>query len=203
MNSAAHASAGNARQRSDRARAALIDATIQLLTEAPADEISITEITKQAAVSRPTFYHHFGTTATAVQAAVLSRLQSAFDTIPARALGVDWTGYARSTFRGLLGELQENASFYRHALQGSAAQALVTAAIDFLTARIQNDSPLTPILERRSAYASPQDQAAFLAAGVAWHVLRWLGTDHTGHNDIENTADRLLALILTAVDGGR
>lgn len=188
--------------RSRRSRQALIDAMTSILRETPlATSPSITDVVRRAAVSRPTFYQHFGDLTALTRAAALARLQAAFARIPATALGETWTVFARSTFRVLLAELAADAHFYGHALGGQAQPALVDEVVGFLAAHLLEQSPLGPIIRRHVDGATAEEHARFLAAGSAWHVTRWLRShadDPGTATDLDTMVDRLSDLLVVA-----
>lgn len=185
--------------RSTRSRSALIEAMAELLdSEASLESLSVTDVVRAAGVSRPTFYQHFGEMSLLVRAAALHRLAGAFADIPEVALGESWTTFVRGTFRGLLLHLQGNVVFYKKALTSGGSQALSEDVIGLLAARLLDVSPLGPILRNRTLVGSPEDRAAFLAAGTFWLVNRWLDSDFTGPDSVAAMVDRISLLLLTA-----
>lgn len=182
------------------ARRALVDAATIMLQRTPADELNIAEITRRAGVSRPTFYRHFENPPALVREATLAKLQASFAATPPPDTAANWIPSARATIHRLLAELHRDARFYLNAIQGPLGLQLMGDAIDFLSQRILKDSPLAPLLRANEGPVAASYHAAFLSAGVAWHILQWLHTDFTGSNSVDETADRILTH-LVAVTG--
>ena len=178
-----------------RTRRRLIDAALTMLDAADArGDLSVADLARMAGVSRPTFYQHFGDTATLIRVAALTRLDHAFRQVPAEALGDSWTAFAGSTIRTLLTELCANRTFYLRTLNGCASDALMNDVIDYLADRLLNASPLGPIIRRHPGPDTAEDRAAFLAAGVVWHVRRWLERT-TSQDEIESVGEVLILLL--------
>ena len=183
--------------RKELARRALIAAATTMLQTTPADQLNIVELTRQAGVSRPTFYRHFDNPPTLVRVAVLAKLQASFATALSPETPSNWIPAARPTIHQLLTELHSESRFYLHAIQGPVGLQLIGDVIEFLDKRILEDSPLAPVLRASSGEATAKDRTLFLSAGIAWLILQWLHTDFTGRNTIDNTTDRILTHLLT------
>lgn len=154
----------NDNPRAARSRAALIAATVELLDERELADVSITDICRRAAVSRPTFYLHFGDAATVVQAAALLRLQGLF---PAQKDST--TLHSRAALEqfldALLQGLAEHAAFYRRVVAGPSGVAFHASVVDFVTERLG-------AADGAAGAGRTREHDEFLAAGATWLVVR-------------------------------
>ena len=157
--------------RKELARRALIAAATTMLQTTPADQLNIVELTRQAGVSRPTFYRHFDNPPTLVRVAVLAKLQASFATALSPETPSNWIPAARTTIHQLLTELHSESRFYLHAIQGPVGLQLIGDVIEFLDKRILEDSPLAPVLRASSGEATAKDRTLFLSAGIACFVI--------------------------------
>ncbi|MGO2110773.1 MAG: TetR/AcrR family transcriptional regulator [Pseudoclavibacter sp.] len=191
-----------------RSRQAMIDAITSLLDAAAlaapdnAPSIGVSEVVRAAGVSRPTFYEHFGDLGTLMRAAALARLEASFTAAHPPGLDDDWPWFTRGAIRGLIQDLVAHVGFFRLVLAGPGGAALRIDVTRFVAGRLLDISPLGVTLERRSGPESARDRAEFLAAGVVWHVLRWLETDEAtavgAHDATSALADRVHSLLLTS-----
>lgn len=180
--------------RAVRSRAALIDAMIAALDEGvPPSSISITDAVKRAGVSRPTFYQHFAGMPALVHAAALQRLQGAFDLVPIAEPDADWEEFSHESMSILLGHLAEHSAFYLAVLH-DAGLSPVSDIIDVLADRFLDVAPFSPVI--RADAEAARERAEFLAAGIAWSVVRWLDG---GASDIAGTARRFAAILVSSV----
>lgn len=179
-----------------RSRAALIQAITGVLAQQNPETPSITIIVKTAGVSRPTFYQHFADTAELTRAAALEKLGATFAAMDAQDFTPDTEGFTARFTTALLTELRNDAVFYRNALASAGDSALVSELIGFLSDRLLNHSPFAS--EVRTKVTEHESYAQFIAAGLSWSVVRWLGTDFTGDNTPEAMAGRLTEMVQAA-----
>ncbi|WP_029149388.1 TetR/AcrR family transcriptional regulator [Microbacterium indicum] len=189
--------AENEDPRAARSRAALIAATIDLIDERDG-AVSVTDVVSAAGVSRPTLYQHFGDLPALVRAATLERVEATF----ARAgteldEAVPRAEFAREMMHRVVAGLDQHATFYRRVLRGAGGIAFATDVTDYVTHRILDRSPMGTAIRDRPGPATPQDRAEFLAAGAAWHVIRWISAEDRTES-ADTVAEKLAVLLLEA-----
>ncbi|MBP1327185.1 AcrR family transcriptional regulator [Leucobacter exalbidus] len=184
--------------RAARSRAALVEAMIGALDEGtlPAS-ISITDIVKLAAVSRPTFYQHFKSMSALVHAAALMRLNSAFALVPAPDPQAEWETVSHESMTILLTHLTDYSVFYLAVLHDSGITP-VSDIIDILATRFLDVAPFSPAI--RADNEAARERAEFLAAGITWSVVRWL---EAGGTDLQSAAHRFSAILISSVPASR
>ncbi|WP_158588328.1 TetR/AcrR family transcriptional regulator [Galactobacter valiniphilus] len=177
--------------RAARSRDALLGAAAELLREREASAITATDVVRQAQVSRPTLYQHFGDLPTLFVAATTAHLHSLFDdALPQDHLNSYEAGLA--SIEHLLEHLRADASLFRHAIRGPGGFAVLRALTDTLTQRLRTHSPL------RTALDSPQAPAQvdeFLAHGTVGLVATWLESDFGGADSVAAMTDRIVSLL--------
>lgn len=190
--------------RPTRTRTALIEAaTSILLTDSPATP-SISNLVALAGISRPTFYQHFADPQDLIRTTALTRLQENFYTLqdpPAENL----KDLASATITALLSRLQEDATFYRNALTIAGDASLFASLNTFLSQRFLTRPHARQTLSSITALTSTEEQeeySRFIAAGLSWAAIRWLGTDFTGPNSIPTMSQRLTTTLLTSLHQG-
>ncbi|KAB1658015.1 TetR/AcrR family transcriptional regulator [Pseudoclavibacter chungangensis] len=182
-----------------RSRDALVAAMTEALdSDEGIDRLTIAELTKRAGVSRPTFYQHFADPAALVRAAGVARLEAVFVCVPQAALGESWRRFVRGTIRTILAELHERRRFYLRALDADNGGDLSRDVIEFLAVRLRDVSPLGPVLRRGVGDDLAVARSEFLAAGVFWHVARWLQRDGASAEAIDDIVEEVSELLLTA-----
>ena len=180
--------------RAIRSRAALLAVAEQLLDEAHADELTVTEVASRAGVSRPTFYQHFADVSALIAAAVVAELETSFARSDAQLTDRVGVEFLRGTNRMLLEQVSLRRDVYRRVLRGSSNSVVLSATIGYISRRMS---------ERvLGAHLAPggrgdDDRITAIAAGSTWLVLQWLETDFTGRNTSEAFAERLTDLMLT------
>lgn len=181
--------------RATRSRQALIDAATRILDSTLHPELAISDIVREAGVSRPTFYQHFGDTSALIQAATLTRLGEIFSVAKPLALSTSWTEFARENFRAMLAEMNKNRTFYTNVLAGSGGYNASSDVITAIAERILTNSPLGPVLHSRKHPLSAHEHAHFMSAGAVWLIARRLFETTEPLNTLE-LADHIGALIL-------
>lgn len=134
--------------RSQRER--LLDAAIRLAATAGYGAVTIGDLTKQAGVSRSTFYEHFGDK----EACFLAAYDSAIDVLVRRVVAAyesagDWPARAAAGLAALLEALAEEPQLARLALvdigsAGPAAQRRYRAAVQRLTPLFEEGRDFAP-----------------------------------------------------------
>ncbi|WP_394163511.1 TetR/AcrR family transcriptional regulator [Galactobacter valiniphilus] len=177
--------------RAARSRDALLGAAAELLREREASAITATDVVRQAAVSRPTLYQHFGDLPTLFVEATTAHLHSLFDDALPHDHAESYES-GRSSIEHLLEHLRADAALFRHAIRGPGGHAVLRALTQTLSQRLRTHSPL------RTALDSPQTPAQvdeFLAHGTVGLVATWLESDFTGADSVSNMTDRIVALL--------
>jgi AcrR family transcriptional regulator len=177
--------------RAARSRDALLGAAAALLRQREASAITATDVVRQAAVSRPTLYQHFGDLPTLFVEATTSHLHSLFDDALPPAHAGSYAS-AHASIEHLLEHLMADAALFRHAIRGPGGYAVLRALTETLSQRLRTHSPL------RSALASPHTPAQvdeFLAHGTVGLVAQWLDSDFMGDDSVSNMTNRIIALL--------
>lgn len=181
----------NVDPRTQRSREALLAAATSLLRGRHAAEITATDVVKEASVSRPTLYQHFGDLPSLFIAASEARLRTLFhDTLP--VVVTDDEAAGRDSIRQLLQQLRNDADFFCHATRGPGGYAVLQALSSVLAERLRSHSPLRPVLDTRRA---PEHLADFLAHGTVGLVAQWIDSDFSGENTIEAMTNHLVTLL--------
>lgn len=146
--------------RAVRTRRALVDATVELLADHPARELSVTAIVKRAGVSRQVFYEHFadrGSVLFAAAESILGPIYADFvrEFEPRR-------GYAEQV-AGLIRSMNERGAEVRSLMDSSTQGKATSYLLGLLTDAIRPD--LQAHLEAAGEEAVA-DTARFLAAGT-------------------------------------
>lgn len=156
--------------RSERSYAALVGAIERLAREVPLNELTITRVVKEAAVTRPTFYQHFTGIHHLAQVAALADLDRAIPAagaVPAPCgLKDDVAGRVLPALR----HLQAHRDFYLNVLENGASVELFSGIIRLVTDKMLPDA-------FRAAGGTDEatgDLMALVAAGIMWMVVDWL-----------------------------
>lgn len=183
--------------RATRSRQALIQAATRILDAAPTPDLGVSDIVREAGVSRPTFYQHFGDTAALIQAATITRLCEIFSVAKPLTLGTSWTEFARENFRAILAEMNKNRTFYTNVLEGVGGYNASNDTVEIVARRILDNSPLGPVLKSQRSPLSPKEHAHFMSAGAIWLIARRLLDSPEPLNTTE-LADHIGALLLSS-----
>ncbi|GAA3886852.1 hypothetical protein GCM10022381_31160 [Leifsonia kafniensis] len=180
--------------RAIRSRDALLAIAEQLLDEAHADGLTVTEVASRAGVSRPTFYQHFADVSALIAAAVVAEIEASFARSDAQFTDRTGVEFLRGTNRMLLEQVSLRRDVYRRVLRGSSSYVVLSAAVGYISTRMSEH-----VLGAHLAQGSPadDDRITAIAAGSTWLVLQWLETDFTGRDSPEAFAQRLTDLMLT------
>lgn len=178
--------------RSARSREALVEAMTQLLDERELAAITITDLVAQAAVTRPTFYQHFGDLPALARAAALVRLDAMFPDEPQPAGLTPEEEYdcTEMVTRTILAQLRHHAGFYRRVIHGAGAFELFDDFVALLETHILTGSPVGPRIGG-ALQLGPADRATILSGGVTWLIMRWLDSDFSGDNAVDRMARRV------------
>lgn len=150
--------------RAVRTHQALVNATVELLADRPARELSVTAIVQRAGVSRQVFYEHFADLGSALFAAAESILGPIYADFvrefePRR-------GYAEQV-AGLIRGMNERGAEVRSLMDSSTQGQVTDYLLDLLTSAIRPE--LEAHLDAAGAEVSGEsvgDTARFLAAGT-------------------------------------
>ena len=176
-----------------RSRQTLIAAVTNLLDAGVTP--TITDVVEAAAVSRPTFYQHFGDLPTAFREAGLARVRRHFDAVDAASDRGDVsrdTAFAHATMTGLLTHLRDHLDFYRFVLAAAGDRLLTIAVTDYIAERIIRFSPFgAPYRDRPEQTTA--DQVEALSAGIFHLIVSWL--NRPTPEPPADMADRLIAVM--------
>jgi len=115
-----------------RVRASLVGALLDLAAETPVEDISVSQLTTAAGVSRTTFYGHASSPTQLLADTLIAELRPQLEDIVEAMShpGVDYVGQWRRLYRVLLEHVQHRARIYKTML-GSNSLAL-SFVLDFL-----------------------------------------------------------------------
>lgn len=181
--------------RTARSRQALIDAMTRILDSSTSPELNVSDMVKEAGISRPTFYQHFGDMKALVQAATQDRLNATFDATQPITINTSWAQFARTNFRLMLAEMNKNRTFYINVLRGVGGYTATNDVLEMIANKILNRSPMGPVLRTRKSPVSAVEQAHFMSAGVVWLLARRILDESTETNP-EELADHMGILLL-------
>ncbi len=157
-----------------RSREALLNAATDLLGDLDASEITVTDVTKAAGVSRPTFYEHAGDLASLFSDAGLAKLNALAAPVVAQLRTTLESGADTSdapieaALHELIARLQEDGEFFSRVEEGPGGHAIHQGAIESTIELLQ----AVPTLQ----WHNHDDTAVwqFLAAGTMWIITRHL-----------------------------
>ncbi|RKW70044.1 TetR/AcrR family transcriptional regulator [Galactobacter caseinivorans] len=181
--------------RAIRSREALLNAATVLLHQHHAASITATDVVREAQVSRPTLYQHFGDLTSLFIAATEARLRTLF-TATLQPVDDDYEA-GRASIIELLEQLRAESEFFFHATRGSSGFAVLQALALVLAERLESHSPVRAILDLED---TPPHLAEFLAHGTVGLVARWLDSDFTGENSVEAMTAQIVSLLAFQLD---
>ncbi|EPD28723.1 hypothetical protein HMPREF9237_00251 [Actinotignum schaalii FB123-CNA-2] len=177
-----------------RAAAALID------SGAAIDDLTVSWITREAGVTRPTFYQHFSGISQLVRAVVLTRLHAIFDATPVPTSEEPSLDVQRQVLLPMLTTLLEHRHLIVATLTSSAALGSAAPIIAAIRDRLLSAPAIrargrvmfgTPAGEK-GAYPPPSkaemDFASMVAAGLLWRVLHWMTEEPADPADLPRLA---------------
>lgn len=183
--------------RTRRVRDALMEAAIELVSERPVSELSLTEIAERAGVSRPTVYKQFNDTPSLVAAAAESLMEAVFSDIDARVAHLQGDPFLRELMRLFIARVYDNRTFAKHAMYGPSSSEITFYVSELLDARMRNGY----IGERLSSSPRADDCRAAISAGVIWLLVKWLASDFSGDDEPDAIAARMTDVMLELSGG--
>jgi AcrR family transcriptional regulator len=151
--------------RSQRTRAAILRAIVELVDADAMGSFSITRVVEVAGVSRPTFYQHFADVDAALQQAAIERISGALpEEIPANSdTSFQQQAYERAL--PVIVHLETHRDFYARVIETAGTAAFFDMLHKFVKANIFTIPKDRDDLE---------DTIEVLAGGVIFFVVRWL-----------------------------
>lgn len=159
--------------RTQRSRASIIAAVVELVESQPVEQISITRVVEAAGITRPTFYQHFPDVTKAIQAAVFERLAAAFPLPPQTDAALSEDELRRRIVdhaTPVLAHLANHLVFYQRVLSSAIGVEFFDQLVSFVASRILLD--MSPSEGRDLALQ--QHLTTVMAAGMTWLVIRWV-----------------------------
>ncbi len=184
--------------RYQRSLAALHGAVISLVERRPVATITITDLVREASVSRPTFYQHFKDVPDAVRQVALARFAQSFPLVhvPLGEASGGEGGRERIFRRTLpiLQHLEEGGIYYRRVVEEAANVAFIDELINFVASQFLPEA-FEDASER--AAVGRKDVMVFIASGISWIVVEWVrrGFDE----DVESITRRIAKLTAALV----
>ncbi|MFI7530340.1 TetR/AcrR family transcriptional regulator [Nocardia salmonicida] len=168
-----------------RTRESLRSAVLDLVSEHDWAEISITDLTRRAKISRPTFYLHYSSLDELAADALIERLrESASSTADLALIGDDMPGWLLA----FLEDVNAHRATYRRLL---TARSVAGIAQEMVAAKL-----VERITEGRVSTPDAEEVAQFLAGGILGFLAHWLRSDSLESPDsVSATAQRLWAMI--------
>lgn len=177
--------------RAIRSREALLTAATTLLHQHHAASITATDVVREAQVSRPTLYQHFGDLTSLFIAAAEARLRTLFS-VTLQPVDDEYAA-GRDSITQLLEQLRAESDFFFHATRGPSGYAVLQALALVLAERLESHSPVRAIMDLST---TPPRLAEFLAHGTVGMVARWLDSDFTGKNSVEAMTEQIVSLLV-------
>ncbi|GAA2232807.1 TetR/AcrR family transcriptional regulator [Herbiconiux moechotypicola] len=184
-----------------RSRTALVDAAYRLASERDIDELTVTDVTAAAGISRDTFYRHASDpvdlVATALHAELAEAL-AAYLAMPATLVGAEpGTSVFAEPTRVFVQHVRAHAEIYRRSSRGglsSRLRAVLTdAAEEVLSAHLRRHPEIVP------ASLAPLDEVSFAmtvayaAGGTVAATEAWLV-----HGDLDDIDGAVRVVLATA-----
>ncbi|MEU1994123.1 TetR family transcriptional regulator [Nocardia gamkensis] len=168
-----------------RTRESLRAAVLELVADRDWSEISITDLTRHARVSRPTFYLHYASLDELAADALIERMRelTGRDDVTAGASGVpDW-------LVNFLSEVNADRTVYRRLLGARSVAGIAREMVaDRLAERV--------LRSRGEAVTGVEEFAQFLAGGILGFLAYWLRSDEVESSEmVREAAERLWELI--------
>lgn len=186
----------NLNARATQSRTSLLEVTFKQFSQPKPGAPNISDLVKQAGVSRPTFYQHFKDADGLMRAAAFEKLNQVFASLPPVEQEEVLT---QQSFLQLLIRLQKEALFFRNIMQTSGNATLALELVGFIGNRLLARPSIVLELEAKTQGSSLKDYVQFIAAGVAWVTVRWLYSDFEGPNSPQAMSQRLTDLMRQAL----
>ncbi|MCI8367488.1 MAG: TetR/AcrR family transcriptional regulator [Eggerthellaceae bacterium] len=184
--------------RTQRAQDALLSATRMLASEKPTAEITLTEIAKEAGVSRPTIYKLYDDVDTLVAASATAFIGEILDGAQDSVRGLAGKEYMDALMSAFVEGVYEQREFAHNVMYGTAMPKVYDYVIRLL------DSMMAEHLIGRRLNAGGtgvDDRRQAIAAGVVWLLGVWLGSDFEGENKPSKMASRLSNVLYGLSEG--
>lgn len=185
---------------SSRSRDKLRAAAAALLDQREPVDVTITDLVREAGVSRPTFYAVYRDLSEAWADAAVLRLEEAFDGIDPAADGFDTGDIDRilEVIGIAVAKLEPHVDFMHRALAGPGGAEVLRQSIDYLAGRILASPTFGGNLARGPL--APETAARAIAASIAWTAADWAADDDRG--PLAELVSDLGVLLVRGVDGG-
>lgn len=171
----------------------LLEAVIRLAHERETATITVTDIVREAGVTRPTFYAAFTDPANAFTHAAAGEITRAFASSPKPQATRQFTeDELAAFFAEVLAYVDGHRSFFQHVSQGPGAHDILKHLIAALSGRIADYSPAGLTLQSGPLPAEITTEA--IAAAVAWTTLSWV--NESSPRRVQEMADILAGLVL-------
>lgn len=178
--------------RTQRVRDALMAAALDLVSERPVSEISLTEIAEKAQVSRPTVYKQFTDTPSLVAATAEALMERVFADIDTQVAPLQGEAYLHELMRLFIGSVYRKRTFCKHAMFGPSSSEITFYVSDMLDARMRRGY----IGQRLATSPVSNECCAAISAGVIWLLVKWLDSDFSGENAPDDVAARMTDVML-------
>ncbi len=166
-----------------RTRDSLRTAALDLVAEAEWNEISVTDITKRARVSRPTFYLHYASLDELAADALIEQIRASAD-----AGGEPDSSDIPGALVDFLREVNQHRVVYRRMI---GARSVAGIAREMVAGHLAER-----LVQWRVAGADADESAQFIAGGILGFLSYWLRSDETESSErVLDTAHRLWAMI--------
>lgn len=182
-----------------RSRRRLCEAVTQLLDDRDPTDVTITDVVREAGLTRPTFYAIWDGLPAAFAEAAVERLNEAFDgVVLGRFDEVPDREGLNEVLRTIMVRLQPHAGFYAKVLTGPSAFVVQRAMVERVCTRIRWSTAVREVLA--AGPVGGQVAAEAIAAAIMWIITRWL-EDHPGA-PLEDVVDLLGGTVWAMIDGG-
>lgn len=173
--------------RTERAYDALLEAIMKLASEKPVGQITITEVTKEAGVSRPVLYNYFDDVPTLVAVEAGRFMDEVFQEIDDASLDPEDPAYLDDLMGMFVSRVYERRIFCRNAMRGPSSYEITASVVRLLSSRME-----TRLIGKRLGSLGEEkvDSLHAISAGVIWLLTEWLDSDFEGENEPSRMAGR-------------
>ncbi len=148
------------------------------------DDLNITQITREAHVTRPTFYQYFSSVSDAIRATTADRLNEIFQAAPIADSDNPWPGYEKFVIRPIIEALIPHEKFAASVISGSNSIKTLELLIDGVADRLNSVPAIQAAIDNHKDLPNSY-YVKMVAAGLVWRIKEWLTVDaHTSRDEI-------------------
>ncbi|MGI6032213.1 MAG: TetR/AcrR family transcriptional regulator [Coriobacteriales bacterium] len=174
--------------RTVRVRKALMKAAYKLASEKPVTDFTLTEVAKEADVSRPTLYKHFSDVPTLVAETAVYMISKKIEELDEKLKDAKGANFIMQYLTLYFQGVYDDRTFYLHVLSGPSNEPFMRLAVPGIIDEMHEG---ILIKQFPGAHEESKMFSEALVAGILWNVRNWLESDFTGQNSLENFTTQL------------